>query len=96
MNSFYLVGKVADEADKSQSASGMKIARFRLKVPRNSEQGPIDELYEITVFRDLAEENFRVGEIVGVCGKVSANNYEKDDVTRYNARLIGNTVSRIA
>ena len=95
MNGFYLVGRVLDEPVKSESASGIPISRFRISVDRNTELGSEAETFEITVFRNLAEENFEVGEYISVTGRVSANNYEKDGNVRYNCRLIGNTIGRI-
>ena len=96
MNSFYLVGRVADEAEKFESANGVKVCRLRVSVEKGSKD-PTDayDLYEVALFRNLAEEKYPIGQCVGIAGKLQANNLEKDGTTYYSTRLVGNSVSFI-
>ena len=71
MNSFYLVGRVADEAEKFESANGVKVCRLRVSVEKGSKD-PAEtcDLYEVALFRNLAEENYPVGQCIGIAGKL--------------------------
>ena len=51
------------------------------------------EVYEIVMFRSLAEENYEIGQFVAVNGKLQANNYEKEGNYYYNAKLLANAVA---
>ncbi|GEM_PF-2505642 len=96
MNSFYLVGRVAEEPEKFESANGVKVCRLRVSVEKNSKDpGDSYDLYEVALFRNLAEENYAIGQCVGIAGKLQANNLEKDGNMYYSTRLVGNSVSFI-
>ena len=53
----------------------------------------LSNLYEITVFRSLAEENYEVNDHLAISGKLVANNFEKDDNLYYNTKLVGNSIT---
>ena len=95
MNQFELIGKVCEEPERSETNSGIKMARIKLSVDKGKDDDKTPELYEVTVFRQLAELDLRVGQYVSVVGKLTANNYEKENKTYFNCQLIGNILNLI-
>ena len=94
MNAFYLVGRIIDEPEKLETASGMKLCKLRMAVEKNGkDSGETYEVYEIVLFRSLAEESYEPGQYLAVNGKLQANNYEKEGNYYYNARLLANSVA---
>ncbi len=94
MNSFNLVGQVISEPERFESSSGTKICRLKIAVERTfREHADQNEIYEIALFRNLAAEEYRVGQFVAVNGRLQANNYEKDGNQYCNVRLLGNSVT---
>ncbi|MBQ6478304.1 MAG: single-stranded DNA-binding protein [Erysipelotrichaceae bacterium] len=94
MNAFYLVGRIIEEPEKLETASGIKLCKLRVAVEKNGKDaGETYEVYEIVMFRSLAEENYEVGQYLAVNGKLQANNYEKDGNYYYNAKLLANSVA---
>lgn len=93
MNQFGLAGRILEEPVKSLTSTGIKVAKFKLCVDKIKEDDKSYEIYEITVFRQLAELELVPGQYVGVTGKLNANNHEKDDNTYFNVTLIGNSVT---
>lgn len=94
MNSVNIAGKVIDDPVRSTSSNGLAIMRFKLSVdkPNKSDASQYD-VYEVTVFRDLAEAKLDIGQYVGVTGKLVSNNYEKEGKTYYNCSVVGNSIS---
>ena len=93
MNSFYLVGKIVDSVDMTRTSNGINIARLHLAVERlNKDQEVTSDIFEIVLFRSLAERTYKDGQTVAITGKLQANNYEKDGVSYYNNQLIANSV----
>ena len=93
MNSFYLVGKITDSVDMTRTSNGVNIARLHLAVERlNKDQEVTSDIFEIVLFRSLAERTYKDGQTVAITGKLQANNYEKDGVSYYNNQLIANSV----
>ena len=94
MNAFYLVGRIIDEPEKLETTSGMKLCKLRMAVEKNGkDSGETYEVYEIVLFRSLAEESYEPGQYLAVNGKLHANNYEKEGNYYYNARLLANSVA---
>lgn len=95
MNTLIIAGKVVEEPQKSVSSNGVNIARFKMAVDKNGKDGSVNgyDLFEVVVFRELADVNLEVGQFVGVTGKISANNYEKEGKSYYNCSVIGNVIS---
>ena len=94
MNAFYLAGRIIDTPEKLESANGTKICRLKIAVEKNiKEANDVYEIFEITLFRNLAQESFETGQLVAVNGRLQANNYEKDGNLYYNVKLIGNSVT---
>lgn len=95
MNSVNIIGKVTDDVYKSTGSSGIKLARLKLAVEKTSKEqdGNNAEVFEVVVFKDLAEMNYEVGQLLAVSGRVSSNNYEKDGRVYYNCSIVGNSVN---
>ena len=94
MNAFYLVGRIIEEPEKLETANGMKLCKLRIAVEKNSkDSNETYEVYEIVMFRSLAEENYEIGQYLAVNGRLQANNYEKDGNYYYNAKLLANAIA---
>lgn len=97
MNGFYLVGKITSEPEKGETINGTKLCRLRISVDKAvKDQGENFEIFEVTLFRGLAETDYEIGLSVAIGGKLTASNYEKDGNQYYNVRLVGNNISIIA
>ena len=93
MNSFYLAGKISEVGLKTQTNSGTNMCRLKLSVEKNNrEQDITNEIYEVVLFRSLADKDYEVGDSVAISGKLQANNYEKDGSSYYNCNLIASSV----
>ena len=94
MNAFYLVGRIIEDPEKLETANGIKLCKLRMAVEKNGKDASETyEVYEIVMFRSLAEENYEVGQYLAVNGKLQANNYEKDGNYYYNAKLLANAIA---
>lgn len=94
MNSLNIAGRITEEPLKSKSANGLDFAKFKIavdKVKDNNTNGY--EIFEVVVFKELANIDLKIGQFVGVSGKVSSNNYEKEGKSYYNCSIIGNNIS---
>ena len=97
MNNFYLIGKLIEEPEKSQTGSGLPMAKLRICVDKSGRDSEEDNnVFEVTAFRSIAEMNIPKGAIVVVSGKVQPNNYSKEGTVYYNTRLVASAVSLIA
>ncbi len=93
MNSFYLVGRIVDSVNMTKTSNGVNIARLHVAVERlNKDQEVTNDIFEIVLFRSLAERSFQDGQAIAISGKLQANNYEKDGVSYYNNSLIANSI----
>ena len=93
MNTFNLVGRVCEEPERFESANGVKVCRLRVSVEKNTKDENGYDIYEVALFRNLAEEKLEVGQCVALTGKLQANNLEKDGNTYYSSKLIGNSLT---
>ena len=94
MNSVNIVGKLIDDPIKSTSSNGLSIMRFKLAVDKtNKTDNTAYDVFEVTVFRELADLKLDIGQIVGVTGKLVSNNYEKEGKNYYNCSIVGNYLS---
>ncbi len=97
MNGFYLVGRITGKPEKVETSSGLSLCRLRLSVNRtNRDQAEEAEIYEIVLFRGLAEMKYEEGSNVAVSGRLQANNFDKEGTIYYHANLIGNSVTVIS
>ncbi len=93
INSFYLVGRIVDTADMTKTSNGVNIARLHLSVERlNKDQEVTNDIFEIVLFRSLAERSFKEGQVIAISGKLQANNYVRDGVIYYNNQLIASSI----
>ena len=92
MNSFNLFGKIIQEPERSMTANGINLCKVKIAVNKNNEKDETFDIYEITLFRKLAEENYNVGQYIAVNGKLLSNTIEKDDIVYHNVSLIGNNI----
>ena len=90
MNTFNLVGRVCEEPERFESANGVKVCRIRVSVEKSNRDDDGYDIYEVALFRNLADEKLEVGQCVALTGKLQANNLEKDGNTYYSTKLIGN------
>lgn len=96
MNAFYLVGRIIEEPEKLETTNGIKLCKVRIAVEKNGkDSSETYEVYEVVMFRSLAEEKYEPGQYLAVNGKLQANNYEKDGNYYYNAKLLANAVAFI-
>lgn len=94
MNSVNIAGKVIDDPVKSTSSNGLAFMRFKIAVDKtNKGEANGYDIYEIAVFRELAELKLEIGQFVGISGRLTANNYEKEGKNYYNCGIVGNSVS---
>ncbi len=96
MNGFYLVGTIVEEPEKTETSTGLKLCRLKLSVNKpfkGQEDG--NEIFEVVLFKNLAEEHYEIGQVLAVTGRVQANNFEKEGNVYYHANLIGNNVDLI-
>jgi len=94
MNCVSLAGRIYDDPVKFESNNGVKCCRFKMTVDRavKDNDRPF-EIFEVVVFKNLADLNYEIGQFVGVIGRLQSNNYEKDGKSYYNASIIGGNVS---
>ena len=91
MTSFYMVGQIKDVLELQTSGSGMKMRKIKVSVfKQNSDE---QELYEVVLFRQLAENEYNIDDLVAVSGKLSPNNYTKDGASYYNVNLVAYQVA---
>ena len=97
MNGFYLVGRIVGNPERVETSSGLSLCRLKLSVNRtNRDLAEEAEIYEIVLFRGLAEMRYEEGQNVAVSGRLQANNFDKEGTVYYHANLIGNSVTVIS
>lgn len=99
MNQVVVVGRVKELPVIKETANGNKVAYMLVEVERSfkNAQGDIEkDDFMVTLWRGIAEEchaSCTVGSVVGVKGRLQANNYTKDDVIYYKPEIIAEKVS---
>lgn len=94
MNTISIAGKVIDDPVKAVSSSGLDFAKFKIAVDKTGKDSNNGyDVFEVVVFKDLANIKYNIGQFVGVTGKLSANNYEKDGKSFYNCSIIGSGIT---
>ena len=93
---FGFAGRIIDEPERLETSNGVKLCRLHISVDKTGkDKDEQSEIYEVTVFRNLADENYQVGQYVAVNGKLMPNNYDKEGTLYYNSKLVGNSVTFI-
>lgn len=95
MNNLCLAGHITQEPEKSISTNGTKVAKFKIAVDKFSKENDEStyDVFEVVLFRDLADVDLKVGQFVGVSGKLLANNYQKDSKSYFNCSIVGNNIT---
>lgn len=97
MNSVNFAGKVIDDPVKSNTSNGLSIMRFKVSVDKtNKSDASGYDVFEVTVFRELADIKLDIGQMVGVTGKLVSNNFEKEGKTYYNCSIVGNSITLLS
>lgn len=86
-----------EEPQVSVSQTGVNVAKLKVGVEKtNKEKETTQEMYEITCFRNLATQEYKVGSLIGVSGKLQASTVSRDDHCYYNVALLANAISTIS
>ena len=94
MNLFALAGYIIEEPVKITTDNGTRLCRLKISVDKGYKETEEDkEIYEVTVFRNLVDEDYHLGQFIAVNGKLVSNNYRSENKQYYNANLIGNNVT---
>ena len=96
VNKVILLGRLGNDPDFSQTASGVQVAKCSLATSNiwTDEQGNRQEKTEwhrLVFFRRLAEissQYLKKGMQIYVEGELQTNKWEKDNVTRYSTSII--------
>lgn len=99
LNQIVLVGRIARGPEFKELEGGKKVVNITLAVPRSFKN--IDGEYETDFLMcslwDAVASNVneycKVGDLVGVKGRVSSNTYEKDGQKHYSMDIIGEKVT---
>ena len=99
LNQIVLVGRITRDIEMRETESGKKVATLSLAVPRNFKN--IDGEYETDflhcslwdVIAENTKEYCKVGDLVGIKGRVASSTYEKDGEKRYSMDIIAEKVT---
>ncbi len=101
MNTFVLVGKIAELPELKETSSGFKVASMIIEVERSFKN--VDGLYEhdyfpLTLWKGLAEtttEIANIDDVVAIKGRVQSNRFESNNRVYYNHEFIAEKLSFI-
>ena len=100
MNTVCLIGKVKNKPEIIETSKGSKVAKILLDVNRNfpNSNGVIEsEVYQVQLWRGIADQFkdcINPGMIVGIKGRLSANNWETSSGNKiYSAEIIAEHIS---
>lgn len=95
MNLFSIAGRIIDDPVVSEASNGTKLAKLKVAVDKqNVKDNELEyEVFEVTVFKDLATKKYDVNQFVCVDGRISSFKQEKDGNVYYNLSLVGNHIS---
>jgi len=85
LNQLVLVGRLVKEPELKETESGKKVTNITLAVPRNykNSKGEYDtDFIDCTLWNNVAintVEYCKVGDMVGVKGRLESYSYEKDE-----------------
>ena len=102
MNTVCLIGKVKNKPEIIETSKGAKVAKVLLDVNRNfpNSNGIVEtEVYQVQLWRGIADqfkECIHPGMMVGIRGRLTANNWETSAGNKiYSAEIIAEHVSFI-
>ena len=93
-NQISIIGKVKEEPILKELSSGTKMATMLVEVERayKSSTGEVEtDLFNVILWRNVAEESEAIckkDNLIGIFGRLQANNYTKDDNTYYKSDVI--------
>lgn len=99
MNQVVMVGRVKELPTIRETENGNKIGQLVIEVERSfkNAQGEIEkDEFVVTLWRGIAEECHKscsAGSVIGVKGRLQANNYSKEDILSYKSEIIAEKVS---
>ncbi|MFI3284148.1 MAG: single-stranded DNA-binding protein [Erysipelotrichaceae bacterium] len=99
LNQIVLVGRVKEMPIIKETSQGNKVATLIMEVERNFKNSAGEceyDNFQVTLWRGMADEceaNCSVGAIVGVKGRLQANNYMKDDIIYYKGDIVAEKIS---
>lgn len=100
LNQVVMVGRLAQEPTVKETENGAKVTNITLAVPRsykNAEGVYETDFVDCTLWNAVAEntcEYCKKGDIIGVKGRVEANNYEKENGEKvYSQRIVAEKVT---
>lgn len=96
VTSFYLIGRLLEEPEKSVSANGRNVIKFKVASLYSGKDNDTPEVFELVGFNNLAQEEYEKGSTMLFQGKLQANNYTKDSNTYYRTNLLVNSISTVA
>ena len=99
LNSLILVGRLTKEIDIKETESGKKVGTLSLAIPRSFKN--MNGVYETdfvncTLWEEkakLTKEYCKVGDIVGIRGRLQSNIIKTDEGTRYFLEVVADKVS---
>lgn len=101
MNQIILVGKLHESLSFKETAANIPMAQgiIEVKRPYQSGDGQESDLYQVTFWRGNSEElkgKFQKGDLVVVKGRLSANNFLKDNgEVMYRAEITGERMTAV-
>lgn len=99
LNQIVLVGRIAKGPDFVENEKGKKVANMTLAVPRsfkNVEGEYETDFLSCSLWNGIADnvsEYCKVGDLVGVKGRMSSNVYEKEGQKHYKMDIIAEKVT---
>ena len=99
LNSLILVGRLTKDIELKQTETGKTVATVSLAVPRSFKNS--DGVYETdfincTLWEEkakLTKEYCKVGDIVGIRGRIQSNITKTDDGSRYALEVVADKVT---
>lgn len=95
MNNFNILGKLQEEPERFEGGNGTKYGKIKIEVDRNRDELQ-PEVFEVVLFRSLLEVELHKGQIVCISGRLQANNFNKENVVKYNTNLVANNLKVVA
>lgn len=98
MNQFTIVGRIAEKPIIKESASGNRYCQLLVEEerPYRNASGDYDkDVYSITLWKGLTEENFKEGDLIGIRGRLQSSNFEKDGTIYYRVDFIAEKLTFI-
>ncbi len=99
LNQIVLVGKVKELPVIKETSGGTKLATMLIEVDRSFKNsiGEIDtDEFQVTLWRGIAEECemvCKIGSLIGVKGRLQANNFAKEESIFYKSEIVAEKIS---